>query len=73
MTMVAAEVDPSRHEGVLDGDRQLIAAATPDGLIRSELLQGQDVLASYRIVAAEQGRAEAFRESGRPWAFDVAG
>jgi hypothetical protein len=63
ITSVTAEVDPSRQEEFLEGYRQLSAERKPDGLLRSELLKGQN--GRWRIESLWRDRAAlmAVRES----------
>ncbi len=42
LTVVTATVDAQREADLVAGYRQLTAGPTPDGLIRTELLRGQD-------------------------------
>ena len=42
LTIVSATVDPDRQSELTAGFRELTAGGTPDGLLRSELLQASD-------------------------------
>jgi quinol monooxygenase YgiN len=70
LTSVSAEVDPSRNGELVDAFSALVAGALPDGLVRTELLRGQD--GTWRIQSLWRDRAAlmAARESGeRPAAL----
>jgi quinol monooxygenase YgiN len=61
---VSATVDPAREQELLDGFRKLMAEL-PEGLLRTELLRGQD--GGWRIASLWRDRAAlmAARESGQ--------
>jgi heme-degrading monooxygenase HmoA len=42
LTEVSATVDPAHESELVDGFRELLAGPIPDGLLRTELLRGQD-------------------------------
>jgi hypothetical protein len=70
LTSVNADVDPSRNLELVDGFTALMGGVLPDGLIRTELLRGQD--GTWRIQSLWRDRAAlmAARESGeRPAAL----
>ena len=70
LTSVSAEVDPSRDDELVDGFSALLGGALPDGLVRTELLRGQD--GTWRIQSLWRDRAAlmAAREAGeRPAAL----
>ena len=66
MTVVDAIVDASREAELIDGFRALGENDVPVGLVRSELLRGQD--GAWRIQTTWQDRDAlmAVRASGRP-------
>ena len=69
LTSVSAKVDPSRDGELVDGFRVLMDGR-PDGLVRSELLRGQD--GTWRIQSLWRDRAalKAARQAGeRPAAL----
>jgi hypothetical protein len=70
LTSVSAKVDPSRDGELVDGFSALMDGTLPDGLVRSELLRGQD--GTWRIQSLWRDRAAltAAREAGeRPAAL----
>ena len=70
LTSVSAQVDPSRSGELVDGFSALMGGTLPDGLVRSELLRGQDRM--WRIQSLWHNRAAlmAAREAGeRPAAL----
>jgi hypothetical protein len=66
VTAVDAVVDEDREQDLIDGFRALVAGPQPDGLVRSELLRGQD--GRWRIQTTWRDRAAvmALRASGEP-------
>ena len=66
VTVVDAVVAAAREAELLDGFRRLTADSTPDGLIRSELLRGQE--GHWRIQTTWRDREAviALRASGEP-------
>jgi heme-degrading monooxygenase HmoA len=66
LTAVTATVDANRESELTSGFRKLTAAPMPDGLIRTELLRGQN--GSWRIQTLWRDRAalEAVRASPEP-------
>lgn len=66
VTVVDARIAADREEMLLDGFRQLAEGAKPRGLLRSELLRGQD--GAWRIQTVWQDRETlmAVRASGEP-------
>lgn len=68
MTVVDAQIDPARESEFLDGYQALIAGDQPNGLIRSELLRGQD--GAWRIHTTWQDleSLKALRKEGKPHA-----
>jgi hypothetical protein len=70
LTSVSAEVDLSSNSELVDGFSALVGGALPDGLVRTELLRGQD--GTWRIQSLWRDRAAlmAAREAGeRPAAL----
>jgi hypothetical protein len=70
LTSVSAKVDPRRHGELLDGFSALMDGTLPDGLVRTELLRGQDE--TWRIQSLWRDRAAlvAARDAGeRPAAL----
>jgi len=66
VTVVDATLDPSRAQDLLDGFREIVEGPRPDGLLRTELLRGQD--GSWRIQTTWRDRdaVMALRASGEP-------
>jgi hypothetical protein len=66
LTIVTATVDVDRESDLTAGFRKLTAGPMPDGLIRTELLRGQN--GSWRIQTLWRDRAalEAVRASPEP-------
>ena len=65
MTAVTAIVAPERESQLTDGFRDLTAGPTPDGLVRSELLRGQQGVWRIQSVWRDRAALEAMRSSGR--------
>jgi hypothetical protein len=65
LTSVSAQVDPNRDGELVEGFRALVGGALPDGLVRAELLRGQD--GTWRIQSLWRDRAAlmAAREAGQ--------
>jgi hypothetical protein len=55
LTSVSAEVDPGRNDELVEGFSALMGEALPDGLVRTELLQGQG--GTWRIQSLWRDRA----------------
>ncbi|TFC51218.1 hypothetical protein E3T26_02865 [Cryobacterium sp. TMT1-21] len=68
VTSVDARGLPEREGDLLDGYRRMLAAGQPDGLVRSELLRGQD--GSWRIQSTwwDMEALLALRKAGVPHA-----
>jgi hypothetical protein len=66
LTVVSATVSPERESELTEGFRRLAAARRPEGLLRTELLRGQN--GTWRIQTLWRDRAvlEALRTSGKP-------
>ena len=66
VTIVDTVIEPDREQLLLDGFRDLNQAAKPPGLLRSELLRGQN--GAWRIQSVWQDREAliAVRQSGEP-------
>lgn len=66
VTVVDATVETEREADLIDGYRSMIERERPDGLVRSELLRGQDgawrIQSTWRDMAALQ----AVRSAGNP-------
>jgi hypothetical protein len=70
LTSVSAAVDPIRDGELVEGFNALLGGALPDGLVRTELLRGQD--GTWRIQSLWRDRAALMtaRETGeRPAAL----
>ncbi len=66
MTVVDAAVASDREQDLLDGYRQLKEGPQPDGLLRSELLRGQDGMWRMQTTWRDRDALMAVRSSGRP-------
>ena len=66
VTAVDAMVDPAREADLVDGYRQLSQGDKPDGLVRSELLRGQDGAWRIQSTWRDFDSLMAVRESGKP-------
>jgi hypothetical protein len=66
VTTVDATVPAGREQELVDGYLEMTAGDRPDGLLRSELLRGQD--STWRIQTTWRDREAllALRRSGRP-------
>lgn len=72
LTSVAAKVDPDRETDLLAGYRQLSAGPRPDGLLRSELLRGQDGVWQIQTTWRDLDSLRAVRMAGgRPAAIEL--
>ena len=70
MTAVTAIVAPEKESELTDGFRDLTAGPTPDGLVRSELLRGQQGVWRIQSVWRDREALEAMRSSSdRPSAL----
>jgi len=64
LTEVSATVDASRETELVEGYREITAGGVPDGLVRTELLRGQD--RRWRIQTLWRDRAALEAMRGRP-------
>jgi len=66
LTVVSATVSPERESELTEGFRRLAGGQRPEGLLRTELLRGQN--GTWRIQSLWRDRAvlEALRTSGEP-------
>jgi len=66
VTEVSATVAPDREDDLVAGFRQLLRSSTPDGLLRTELLRGQE--GHWRIQTLWRDRAslDAMRAASEP-------
>jgi hypothetical protein len=72
MTVVSAIVAPDRVSELTDGYREMARTTLPDGLIRSELLRGQDGKWRIESVWRDLNSLQAVRASGqRPAALEL--
>jgi len=72
LTAVTAIVAPERETELTEGFRALTAGPTPDGLLRSELLRGQQGVWRIQSVWRDREALEAMRSSGdRPSALSL--
>ena len=70
LTSVSAVVDPSRHRELVDGFRALLGGTLPDGLVRAELLRGQDEIWRIQSLWRDRTALMSAREAGdRPAAL----
>jgi hypothetical protein len=68
VTAVDASVDPDREADLVDGFRQLSQGDMPDGLVRSELLRGQDGAWRIQTTWKDIDSLMALRKGGKPHA-----
>lgn len=66
VTVVEATVDPDREEDLLDGYRRMIEGPKPDGLLRTELLRGQEGQWRIQTTWRDRDALIAMRNSGSP-------
>ncbi len=72
VTAIDATVDPAREADLLEGYRQLIAGPPQDGLLRSELLRGQNGAWRIQTTWRDLDTLKAIRTSGvRPAAAEL--
>lgn len=66
MTTTDTRIEPEHEQDLIEGFRRMTAGPQPEGLIRSELLRGQD--GSWRIQTTWRDRDTllALRASGEP-------
>jgi quinol monooxygenase YgiN len=66
VTATDATVDPARETELVDGYRQMIESGQPDGLLRSELLRGQNGVWRIQTTWRDMAALQAVRASGKP-------
>ena len=66
ITSVSAKVDPERENELTSGFRDLVAGTMPDGLLRTELLRGQDGVWLIQSLWRDRDAVLAARASGEP-------
>jgi hypothetical protein len=66
MTTVDAKVPADREQELLDGYREMNAGDKPEGLLRSELLRGQDGVWRIQTTWRDKESLMALRKSGKP-------
>jgi heme-degrading monooxygenase HmoA len=71
VTTIDATVPVEREEELLDAYRQLNEEARPEGLLRSELLRGQDGAWRIQTTWRDKEALLALRRSGRPHTAQV--
>lgn len=72
ITVVSAVVAPDRETDLMDGYREMTKTTMPDGLIRSELLRGQQGTWRIESLWRDRNSLQAVRASGqRPAALEL--
>ena len=72
MTVVSAVVAPDREAELTDGFRVISGTSMPDGLLRTELLRGQQGTWRIQSLWRDRNALEAVRGSGqRPAALEL--
>lgn len=66
VTIIDANIASDREQALLDGFRQLNEGRTPPGLLRSELLRGQNGAWRIQTVWRDREALMAVRNSGEP-------
>ena len=66
LTDVSATVDPSREAELVAGFRELTTGPTPDGLLRTELLQGPGNHWRVQTLWLDQASLDAMRGGSEP-------
>lgn len=66
LTDVSAHVAEDREADLVRGYRELVAQPTPDGLLRTELVQGADGLWRILTLWRDRDALEAVRSGSRP-------
>jgi hypothetical protein len=66
VTLVNAVVDAAREVELVEGYRRMVDGDRPDGLLRSELLRGQEGGLAHPDDLAGHGRAHGGPEVGQP-------
>lgn len=65
LTSVSASVDPAREDELVTGFAELTETALPDGLLRTELLRGQEGTWSIQSLWRDRAALLAARDSGQ--------
>jgi hypothetical protein len=65
-TSIDAKLPPGREQEFLDGYREMSNGDTPDGLLRSELLRGQDRYWRIQTTWRDMEALKSPRKSGKP-------
>ncbi len=71
VTAVDAVIPPDREAELVDGFRRMVAADPPDGLVRSELLRGQEGRWRIQTTWRDLDTVRALRAAGEPPAAQV--
>jgi hypothetical protein len=72
VTVVDARVDAAREDDLMDGYRLMGEGGSPDGLLRTELLRGQEGMWRIQTTWRDMDALMALRSSGvRPAALDL--
>jgi len=66
ITVVAATVGEDQESALVDGFRAMTAGPKPEGLLRSELLRGQDGAWQIQTLWRDFASLRAAREAGEP-------
>jgi len=66
LTEVSATVDATREMELVTGYREITAGGVPDGLVRSELLRGQDRQWRIQTLWRDRAALEAMRARPEP-------
>jgi hypothetical protein len=66
LTSVTAWVDADREEELITGFRNLLARPVPDGLLRTELLRGQNRIWRIETLWRDRAALEAVRTGPEP-------
>src|SRR5262245_2077196 len=66
VTAVDAQVDPAREPELIDGFQRMSDGNKPDGLVRSELLRGQEGTWRIQTTWRDFDSLMAMRKSGQP-------
>jgi hypothetical protein len=66
ITTVDAQIQSGREQDLVDGFKKMIQGPRPDGLLRSELLRGQDGAWRIQSTWRDVDALRAMRASGEP-------
>jgi hypothetical protein len=66
VTVVDAVVAAERESELIDGFRRLVASSRPDGLLRTELLRGQEGRWRIQTTWRDRESVMALRAAGQP-------